>query len=135
MQEDIMNLIMRHVTLLDSSIKSSVDSLRYIEENNLNAVIDECENREKIINIIGKFQGQVEDYLSQLKPDEINDDVIAIAKSWNGDIQRWVSRTEQIDQIVSSFLEGKREESLEEIATIFKNKEKFKGYNLNNVKK
>ena len=47
----------------------------------------------------------------------------------------WIEKTNEIDQNTTEILENQKEETTKEISTIFKIQEKFKGYNLADLKK
>ena len=60
--EDIQN----HLAMLDLALQSSLKIAQHAKAQDLDAVVNETDNRERIVNIIGKFQGEIEDKINQL---------------------------------------------------------------------
>ena len=135
MSDIIYRQIMRHIDLMETSIRQAKAIRRAACEKDIDAVIWETENRDKVINIISMFQRNIEDAIESLKVEDVTKDLIDTLKFWTQDVAKWVDKTNQIDQEVVNILESEKEQTTKEIATLFQSKNKFKGYNLNDLKK
>lgn len=126
--------IQEHLSLLDLALASSQRIASAARTENLDGVISETENRERLVNIIGKIQHSIEDQINQLNAAELNQEDILILKSWFQDLSLWSDKMIQFDRETVEVLAQQKENTTKEIAHIFKNKEMFKGYNHNSKK-
>lgn len=131
----IYNLIMRHTALLDSGLKITHNIYLATSRGDISLVNFEADNRERIVKVLEKFQTEIEDMVSTLKPEEITPDIIEILKAWQSDLNNWSAEVQAIDLKSSEILEAQKLETTKEIATIFTSRQQFKGYNLNSTKK
>lgn len=131
----IYNLLMRHTSLLDSSLNMTHNIFQATSRGDINLVNFEADNRERVISILTKFQTEIEDMLATLKADEVTQDIVEIIKAWQVDVNCWASEMDAIDAKSFEVLEVQKLETTKEIGTIFKSRQQFKGYNLNNTKK
>ncbi len=121
--------IQEHLSLLDLALASSQRIASAARTENLDGVISETENRERLVNIIGKIQHSIEDQINQLNAAELKQEDILILKSWFQDLSLWSDKMIQYDRETVEVLAQQKENTTKEIAHIFKNKEMFKGYN------
>ncbi|PIK14446.1 hypothetical protein [Halobacteriovorax sp. JY17] len=131
----IYNLLMRHTALLDSGLKITHSIYLATSRGDINLVNFEADNRERIVNVLEKFQTEVEEMVATLKADEVTPEIIEILKAWQGDLYNWSCEVQAIDLKSSELLEDQKLETTKEIATIFTSRQQFKGYNLNSTKK
>lgn len=131
----IYNLLMRHTALLDSGLKITHSIYLAAARADINLVNFEADNRERIVNVLEKFQTEIEDMVSTLKADEVSPEIVEILKAWQSDLYNWSCEVQAIDLKTSDLLEGQKHETTKEIATIFTSRQQFKGYNLSNTKK
>ncbi|WP_372651972.1 hypothetical protein [Halobacteriovorax sp.] len=131
----IYNLLMRHTALLDSGLKITHNIYVATSRGDINLVNFEADNRERIVNVLEKFQTEVEDMVSTLKADEVTPEIVEILKAWQSDLHNWSCEVQAIDLKSSELLENQKMETTKEIATIFTSRQQFKGYNLNSTKK
>ena len=131
----IYNLLMRHTSLLDSSLKMTHQIFQATSRGDINLVNFEADNRERVISILQKFQTEIEDMLATLKADEVTQDIVEIIKAWQVDLNNWATEVDAIDAKSFEVLEAQKLETTKEIGTIFTSRQQFKGYNLNNTKK
>jgi uncharacterized protein (DUF2344 family) len=129
MIEQLFENIQEHLSMLDLAITSSEKIRIFAEQEDLDRVVSETENRERIINIVTKFQRQVEEQINLLNPEDINQDGILILKSWFHDLNVCSERMIELDKETVELLGRQKDETTKEISLIFKNKEMFKGYN------
>jgi len=126
--------IQEHLSMLDLALASSKRITIYAKAENLDAVVEETENRERLVNIIGKIQKTVEEGINQLNAATLSQDDIMILKSWFQDLSTWSERMIELDKETVEVLGQQKDNTTKEIAHIFKNKELFKGYNHSNKK-
>ena len=131
----IYNLLMRHTSLLDSGLKVTHNIYSAASRSDINLVNFESDNRERIVNVLEKFQTEVEEMISTLKADEVSPEIVAILKAWQSDLYNWSCEVQAIDVKTTQLLESQKMETTKEIATIFTSRQQFKGYNLTNTKK
>ncbi|OUR93031.1 hypothetical protein A9Q84_21240 [Halobacteriovorax marinus] len=131
----IYNLLMRHTALLDSTLKITHNMFVATSRGDINLVNFEADNRERLIKVLDKFQGEVDNMLGTLKADEITQEIVEVMKAWQFDINSWINEIDAIDNKSSELLEAQKLETTKEIATIFTSRQQFKGYNLNCTKK
>jgi hypothetical protein len=129
MVNEILISIQAHLSMLELALHSSAKIKFFAAVEDIDQVSEETENRERIVNIIGQLQSQIENKISCLGPHDLQGDTIAILKSWFNDLSIWSEKMIAFDQETVELLNQQKENSTKEIATIFKNKEMFKGYN------
>lgn len=121
--------IQNHLSMLDLALASSQNIASMARTEDLDGVVDETDNRERIVNVIGKLQQGIEEQINQLNAAEVNQDDIQILKAWFQDLSIWSDRMIDLDKETVEILSQQKENTTKEIAHIFKNKEMFKGYN------
>lgn len=126
--------IQEHLSMLDKALQSSYRITLLAKEEKLDEVISETENRERIVNIITQIQHSIENQITQMNAAEFKPDDIAILKAWFHDLGQWSEKMISMDQATVEYLAQQKENTTKEIASLFKNKELFKGYN-HNLKK
>lgn len=129
MLNEIMISIQGHLAMLELALSSSKKITAFASLENLDAVVAETENRERLVNIIGKLQSTIENQINQLNAAALQDDDIMILKAWFHDLSVWSDRMIEADKETVEILSQQKENTTKEIAHLFKNKELFKGYN------
>lgn len=134
MLNELFRNIQEHLSLLDLAVASSqkITSLAQLED--LDGVVNETENRERLVNVIGTIQQKVENQINQLNAAAITADDIMILKSWFQDLSVWSDKMIALDRLTVELLGQQKEDTTKEIAHLFKNKEMFKGYNTSSKK-
>lgn len=134
MQGKLESLIMSHIDSMDKMLLITTQILKAAEKGNVNAVSDLTINRQRLLNIISDHQLKIEAIVKSLTAEdafELKD----IINSWNKDVRLRTTQIIEIDTEISSFLEKAKESTTKEIASVYKAKQSFKGYNLNDLKK
>ena len=129
MIEELFEKIQEHLSMLDLAVASSQKIRNYAANEQLEGVVSETENRERIVNIVTQIQRGVEEKINLLNPSDVNDEGILILKSWFHDLSVWSEKMLTLDRETVELLGQQKENTTKEIALIFKNKEMFKGYN------
>ncbi len=134
MIEKIYILVAQHLILLEKVILLSNNILKHTKLEDINSIVKESENRDRLVNIIAKLQGDIERVVEQLAPHIVTKELISVLKYWNIDLNTLCKKVNLIDQEIIEQLSEQKESLTKEIATIFQAKEQFKGYNLSSVK-
>lgn len=121
--------IQEHLSMLDLALASSQKITSFARTENLDGVVAETENRERLVNIVGKIQHSIEDQINQLNAAALKPEDILILKSWFQDLSTWSDKMIELDKETVEILSQQKENTTKEIAHLFKNKEMFKGYN------
>jgi hypothetical protein len=131
MLNDILGSIQTHLSMLDLALASSKKIGAYAQIENLDAVVSETDNRERLVNAIGTIQGSIEKQINQLNAALLQPEDINILKSWFYDLSVWSDKMIEADKETVEILSQQKDNTTKEIAHLFKNKELFKGYNHN----
>jgi hypothetical protein len=126
--------IQNHLSMLDLAVNSSEKIKIYAGNEDLERVVAETENRERLINIVTKLQRSVEDQINILNPEDVSQDDIMLLKAWFQDLSVCSEKMIALDKETVELLGQQKSETTKEIALIFKNKEMFKGYNQGTAK-
>jgi hypothetical protein len=129
MIETLFENIQRHLSMLDLAVISSEKIRNFAKNENLEGVVSETENRERIVNIVTQIQRKVEEQINLLNPSEISNDGLLILKAWFQDLSVLSERMLTCDRETVELLGQQKEDTTKEISLIFKNKEIFKSYN------
>ncbi len=129
----IIEKIMRHLDLLGLLINSTQAMISSCENGKFDIVDNIADNRERLINIIKLLQDDIESQLQSTKQ-HFNSDEMDIFKAWIEDVTNLVAENQKLDDECLELLDRAKNSTTEEIATVFKKKKQFQGYNLNNVK-
>jgi hypothetical protein len=125
----LLESIQEHLCMLDLALTSSEKIVAYAAKEKLDSVVSETENRERLVNVISKIQATVEDQINQLNVASMDNADIMILKSWFQDLSIWSEKMIACDKQTVELLAQQKEETTKEIASLFKSKELFKGYN------
>lgn len=129
MIQELFENIQRHLCMLELALHSSQQIASFAKLDNLEAVINETENRERLVNVLSTLQKSIEDKINQLNAAALTKDDISILKSWFQDLNIWSEKMIALDQETVELLSMQKEATTQEIAHLFKNKEMIKGYN------
>ena len=121
--------IQRHLSLLDLAHISTMKITSLAKNENISGVVNETENRERLVNLIGQFQHAIEKQINQLNAAEITSSDINILKCWFDDLAKWSQAMIELDRETVDLLAQQKEDTTKEIAHLFKNKESLRGYN------
>ncbi len=132
--EFLENLVSLHLKFLENAEHSSRQILKLAQANLLNDLTEETANRERVFNVVAQVQDKIDRSLKTLKVDEINSNYKDLIQNWKTQFDAIVSRINEIDQEILTVLIATKNQTTQEIATVHSNIEKFKGYNLSNLK-
>lgn len=129
MIEKLFDNIQEHLSMLDLAVLSSEKIRNFAKNEDLEGVVSETENRERLVNVVAKIQRDVENQINLLDAGDISAEGILILKAWFQDLNTWSERMLTCDRETVEYLGQQKDNTTKEIALIFKNKEIFKGYN------
>lgn len=121
---DYKKLQLHTLELVEKALVLSRVALRQSQLNNLEELNLTLSNRERVINILLSHS----ENLSLYKDHEQEENV-----AFNTQLDQKLNEINKVDQIIVDFLQHQKSLTQVEIAQTFKNKESFKGYNLNKV--
>lgn len=134
MNDKIFEDIQDHLSMLDLAVHCTERINIFAKTEDLDRVVSETENRDRIVNIVSILQKEVETQINLLTAEQITQDGLVILRAWFHDLSAWSERMIAIDQETVELLGQQKDNTTREIALIFKNKEMFKGYNLESKK-
>lgn len=111
---------------LEKAYELTVESLKLAQNKNFEKLIEVLDNRERAINIVHSMSENISLEQKGKDPKQF--------EKFNNQVNRFTNQIQSLDDIVMTCLESEKEKTKFEIAKTFKNKEDFKGYNLNKVK-
>jgi len=120
---------------LDQGDKCSRQILNSVQKQDWEGVEFNTNNRERLLDIIAHEQGKIENIINNIFTEELTPENINIIKSWALDTQNWINQTAEKDDAILEALNNSKDEVTKEIASIFRSKTAFRGYNLNDVRK
>jgi hypothetical protein len=129
MMNQLFGDIQQHLSMLDLALKSSEQIKYHANREELDAVVNETENRERIINVVTALQRKIENSVNELDASNVTSDDINLLKSWFNDLNIWSEKMLALDRETVELLGQQKDSTTREIAMIFKNKEVFKSYN------
>ena len=126
MQEhyELLTDLIAKAILISQQTVESVDALRFDRVEEL------TQKREKIINIILTLHERLDLSQQILKNTAESDRAIA----FNNQLNLLIEKISDFDEYIMLRLNEEKDKTQIEIAKVFKNKENFKGYNLNCLK-
>jgi len=127
--------IMQHMDLLTGLTDASRGLLAAAKNGRVDLIEEITDNRERLISIIKTFQSGIENDVKKLKAGDISRAEIEILKTWSQEVNQVVLLNDQIDQDALEALNTEKDKTTQEIASVFKNHQSIKGYNLTSVKK
>lgn len=116
------------IEFLDKAYQLTRLALKQVQEKNYDQLNTLLDNRERALNIVQSLTEKLALYQENSKTP------IASITEFNSHVNLIIEKIANIDDIITSCLTHEKEKTQFEIAKTFKNKENFKGYNLNNTK-
>ena len=117
--------------LLKNCINNKNDEiLTSIEQNNIDQAMNFIDERDQMIGLINKIQGNIEKLITDLNGLKTKE-----VKDWYDDTCVWITNCEKCDDLIIEKLTQMKKEIKKEISATHANRVKIKGYNLNNLSK
>jgi len=133
MIDNLIHKLQDFTTRLDLGTKSTNNILKAIQHGDWDFVEYETNNRARILNIISTEQIYIEKIINNLIDEEVTSENIKLIKSWAFDTQSWIDKTALLDEKIIEALNNSKDEVTKDLAGLFKSKQAFRGYNLNDV--
>jgi hypothetical protein len=133
MIDNLIHKLQDFTTRLDLGTKSTNNILKAIQHGDWDFVEYETNNRARILNIISTEQIYIEKIINNLIDEEVTSENIKLIKSWAFDTQSWIDKTALLDEKNIEALNNSKDEVTKDLAGLFKSKQAFRGYNLNDV--
>jgi len=135
MDKELLSYIEEHTYMLSEIIKISEKIHANAKSVDLDSLLFDVENRERLINILGYIQRKIEDTVGELKAEEIGQEILDTLGQWRAKVSTKLQIIKELDEQIVEYLCQNKDKITKEIGVIFQLKQRFKGYNLNNVKR
>ena len=113
--------------MLDKAYALTRDALKQVQEKEFEVLLNTLDNRERAINIINSLSEKL--FLYSKNPNAPKSII-----DFNNQVTQVIEAINNMDEVITKCLVHEKEKTQFEIAKTFKNKENFRGYNLNNTK-
>ena len=121
--KDIQNQL---IEFLEKAYELTTIALKKVQERDFEQLGDILDNRERSLNIINSLSEKLSLYKNTDSPKSVIE--------FNTQVNLVIEKIANMDDIITSCLQHEKEKTQIEIAKTYKNKENFKGYNLNSLK-
>jgi hypothetical protein len=115
------------ITFLEKAYGLTTQALKLVQEKDFDQLHIVLDNRERAVGIIQSLSEK----LSLYSKNPENPEALL---EFNNQVSQVIEKISAMDEIITSCLEHEKNKTQFEIAKTHKNKENFKGYNLNNTK-
>ncbi len=133
--EYVYRLIMVHLGIFDVISDLTNRALMALSENNLESMMYDLQNKDRLINILSEVQAEIEDLIETTAQENIDSEFVNIIKTWSNDLNLNLEKISHLDMELTDALNNAKDETSKELASIFRSFEQFKGYNLSTTKK
>lgn len=131
---DLEEKIIRHLSNLEL-VKMASEKLYYsCLESDIDRIEFFSKNRGRLVNFVQQQQQEIETIIAEKNKELSNPQSVEILKAWVEDISIKTNEIGHLDEKILDELGKEKDKTTQEIASTFKNKDKFKGYNLNKVR-
>lgn len=113
------------IEFLTKAYELTTQALKFAQNQDFDSLFETLENRERAISIAQTMSERLA--LEQTKMDK------RLVTEMNNQVNQIIEKIASMDDIITMCLTEERNKTQVEIAKTFKNKENFKGYNLNKV--
>ena len=115
------------IQFLEKAYDLTTQALKSAQAGDFDALVNILDNRERAINIVQSLS-------ENLALHQKNSEEQELVKQFNSQVNLIIEKIHSMDEIIQTCLEHERDKTQFEIAKTFKNKENFKGYNLNKIR-
>lgn len=127
--------IQSHLSFLELALQTAEAMLKATHNGEVDAVTNLADNFERLLNIIAQEQKSIEQQIYILDPKEVRMDQLEILRMWVQEVNLLTEKINQVDDATLDNLSQLKDQTGAEIASVFANKEKIRGYAFNSVKK
>ncbi len=131
----ILETIQSHLSFLESALVVSSRMYNTSKTGNIDAVTNEADNFERLLGVIEQIQKDIEQRIYLLDPKEVRMDQLEVLRLWVQEVNILTEKINQFDELTLECLNQVKDQTGAEIASVFANKEKIRGYGFNSVKK
>ena len=127
--------IQSHLGFLEAALTTAEKMLAAAIKNEVDTVSNDADNFERLLHIIEKTQKNIEQQIYLLDPKEVRMDQLEILRMWVQEVNLLTEKINRVDEQTLEQLNQLKDQTGAEIASVFANKEKIRGYAFNSVKK
>ena len=135
MLESARNLLAKYIDLVNYILSSTIRIIEYAQNDRIEEMENSIQNRERLINQLTEIRVKIDCLVNDFTSLKIHGPESIIIKSWIKDSFALSNVVQDANQYLIDYLMYKKNIMSKEIASVFEFQSKFKGYNLNNVKK
>lgn len=114
------------IIFLEKAYELTKIALKQVQDKEFEQLHVVLDNRERAINVVQSLSEKLSLYEKKADP--------KLLFEFNNQVTQIIERIYAMDDIITNCLEHEKNKTQFEIAKTHKNKENFKGYNLNNLK-
>jgi len=114
------------IEFLEKAYELTTMALKLVQKQDIDKLNEVLANRERVINIMESLSERLSLHQKNQDPN--------LVEAFNNQVNQVITKISTMDEIIMDCLEHEKSKTQFEIAKTFKNKENFKGYNLNNIK-
>lgn len=127
--------IQSHLSFLELALQTAEAMLKATRMGEVDSVSNLADNFERLLSIIGQTQKSIEQQIYILDPKEVRMDQLEILRMWVQEVNLLTEKINNVDEETLDSLGQLKDQTGAEIASVFANKEKIRGYAFNSVKK
>jgi len=136
MSPELSSNLKRHVELLNSIEAASTLIIKTLQTEDFDKADNNIENRDRLINLVSEVRRKIEDELSNANTVAgLSKNDIATVKTWQLQTIETIAKVDIKNQELLRVLDAMKKVTGQDVSEIFKKRQKFKGYNLNNLQR
>ena len=132
---DLKKQIRQHQSFVEEILSVSKKIFQHSVELDLTLLVHEVGNRQRMINILEFLQRQIEKKIDAFKPEDINQEIYDALLNWRTFTSEKINKIERFDHKIVESLSKNQDEISKEIASLFRQRDLFRGYDLSSVKR
>lgn len=134
MFDQIARILMTISNYMDHTEELTKKLIGEVSEETINQFITGVDNRDRLIKIIGKFNGTLEQTLNKIPTEERKVLDTVLLNHWYQDLENWKNRMSILDEAMMVAVQEIKDQTQKEIRSTFDTKNKVVGYNLRSTK-
>lgn len=134
MFDQIARILMTISNYMDHTEELTKKLIGEVSEETINQFITGVDNRDRLIKIIGKFNGTLEQTLNKIPAEERKVLDAVLLNHWYQDLENWKNRMSILDEAMMVAVQEIKDQTQKEIRSTFDTKNKVVGYNLRSTK-
>lgn len=134
MFDQIARILMTISNYMDHTEELTKKLIGEVSEETINQFMNGVDNRDRLIKIIGKFNGTLEQTLNKIPAEERKVLDTVLLNHWYQDLGNWKNRMSILDEAMMVAVQEIKDQTQKDIRSTFDTKNKVVGYNLRSTK-